>query len=442
MSKRKIHLGTLILENGHHLSGWRHPDAQTHGGHQFDFYKKIADTAERGKFDMVFFADYLGLRDVGSMEASSRQHNVAYIDPVALISALAVTTKHIGLVVSISTSYNQPYNVARRIASIDHLSGGRAGWNLVTSATDAEAKNFSLDKQHAHTSRYQVATEFVDVVRKLWDTWEDDAFLLDKQSGRYFDPDKFHLIGHQGEHFKVQGPLNVARPPQGHPVIFQAGASEDGQALAAKTAEAVYTAVQTKEAAQKFYRSLKAKVVAEGRDPSSLKILPGIVPFIGKTIEEARAKQQQVRDLIHPAIGVGLLSVMIGHDLSGYDIDGPLPEIPTTEGHKSRQEVLVGISRRDNLTIRQLYQRSSAFGHYEAVGTPETIADLLEDWFNDDAADGFNILPPYLPGGLEDFVDLVVPVLQKRGLFRTEYEGKTLRENLGLPRPENIYASS
>jgi alkanesulfonate monooxygenase len=436
---RTIHIGTLILENGHHVGGWRYPDAERHGGHDFDFYKRIVEIAERGKFDMVFFADYLGLRDTGDADARSRQHNVAYIDPVSLITALSVVTKNIGLVTSVSTTYNSPFNVARKIASIDHLSQGRAGWNLVTSATDAEARNFNLAQQVPHHERYQRASEFVDVVRKLWDTWDDDAFVLDAGTGRYYDPDKLHLIAHQGEHYQVLGPLNVARAPQGHPVVFQAGASDDGQWLAARTAEAVYTAAQTKEAAQAYYRSLKQKVVAVGRDPASLLILPGIVPFIGRSYEEALEKQSRIRDAIHPAIGVGLLSVMIGHDLRPYDVDGPLPDIPLTEGHRGRQQLLIDLARRESLTIRQLYQRSSAFGHRELVGTPESIADVLEDLFRDEAADGFNILPPYLPGGLEDFVDQVVPILQQRGLFRREYQGRTLRDHLGLARPHNRF---
>ena len=442
MANRSIHIGTLILENGHHIGGWRYPEAERHGGHDFDFYKRIVSTAERGRFDMAFFADYLGLRDTVEPDARSRQHNVAYIDPVSLVTALSVVTKNIGLVTSVSTTYNHPFNVARKIASIDHLSQGRAGWNLVTSATDAEALNFGLSQQVPHHARYERASEFVDVVRKLWDSWDDDAFVMDAQSGRYYDPEKLHLINHQGAHYQVKGPLNVARAPQGHPVVFQAGASEDGQWLAARTAEAVYTAAQTKEAAQTYYRSLKSKVVAVGREPDSLLILPGIVPFIGRTHEEALEKQARIRQAIHPSIGVGLLSVMIGHDLRAYDVDGPLPDIPLTEGHRSRQQLLIDLARREQLTIRQLYERSSAFGHRELAGTAEHIADVLQDLFEDGAADGFNILPPYLPGGLEEFVDQVVPILQARGLFRREYQGNTLREHLGLARPRNRFTTS
>jgi alkanesulfonate monooxygenase len=360
---------------------------------------------------------------------------------LTLLSALSVVTERIGLAATVSTTYNEPYHLARKFASLDYLSNGRSGWNLVTSATNSEAQNFNLDKHPEHALRYQRAREFVEVVTKLWDSWEDDAFLRDKESGVYFDPDKLHVANHKGEHFSVQGPLNVARPPQGYPVIIQAGSSEDGKNLAAETAEVIFTAQQTLEDAQAFYADVKGRLAKYGRSPDSLKIMPGIFPVIGRTEQEAKEKFEQLQELIHPSIGLGLLSGLVGGiDLSGYPLDGPLPNLPDTELAKSRLKLVTDLAQRDQLTIRQLYLAiAGARGHRQISGTPEQIADQLEEWFVNEGADGFNIMPPYLPGGLDDFVDLVIPELQHRGLFRTEYEGKTLRENLGLPRPVNQF---
>jgi len=439
--KRQLRLGAFLMSSGHHVAAWRHPDTPVDAGLNFQHFRQITETAERGKFDMIFFADGVAVRQRGqSVEAISRSL-VVHFEPLTLLSALSVVTEHIGLAATASTTYNEPYHLARKFASLDYLSGGRAGWNLVTSATDAEAYNFNREEHMEHGKRYERAREFVDVVTKLWDSWEDDAFIRDKESGVYFEPDKMHIPHHKGPHFSVRGPLNVARPPQGYPVIIQAGSSGDGQDLAAHTAEVVFTAQQTLAEAQDFYSGLKTKVAQAGRNPDHVKIMPGVFPVIGETEAEAEEKYEILQELIHPYVGLGLLSGMIGgFDLSTYPVDGPLPELPETNGGKSRQKLLSDLANRNNFTIRQLYLAiAGARGHRTILGTPQTIADQLEDWFVNGGADGFNIMPPYLPGGLDTFVTTVIPELQRRGLFRREYEGKTLRENLGLPRPENKF---
>jgi FMN-dependent oxidoreductase (nitrilotriacetate monooxygenase family) len=432
----RMHLATLLQPNGHHTAGWRHPDARLGGDYDFEVYRQLAETAERGKFDVLFLADAVGLRERETTEQLSRSPITVNLEPLGLLSALSVVTSRIGLAATASTTYNEPYHVARKFATLDHLSHGRAGWNVVTSFTDGEARNFNREHHPDHTSRYRRAREFVSVVRGLWDSWDDDAFLRDKQSGRYFDPAKLHVLNHRGEHFSVRGPLNIARSPQGHPVIFQAGASDDGLELAAATADAVYVAAQTLDEAQTYYTRLKAKVASLGRAPASVKILPGVQPFIGRTEAEAKEKHRALLDLIHPDAGLGILSTLIGVDMSAYPLDGPVPELPVTESHRSRQKLLLDLARRENLTVRQLYGHvCNGAGHHTVVGTASQVADRLQQWFENGAADGFNILPPYLPGGLEDFVDHVVPELQRRGLFRTEYEGTTLRDHLGLDLP-------
>ncbi|MDZ8105183.1 MAG: LLM class flavin-dependent oxidoreductase [Nostoc sp. DedQUE12a] len=442
--KKQLKLGAFLPGSGHHVAAWRHPNSQADGGLNFQHYKRLAQTAERGKFDMLFLADGLAIWDQGKgREAFSRSGQFSvHFEPLTLLSALSVVTEHIGLVATASTTYDEPFHLARKFASLDYLSGGRAGWNVVTSSAEAAAKNFSREEHLEHALRYERAREFLEVTSKLWDSWEDDAFLRDKESGIYFDPDKLHIPNHKGKHFSVRGPLNVARPIQGYPVIVQAGSSEAGQDLAAQTAEAIFTAQQTLAEAQNFYSSVKGRLSKYGRSPDHLKIMPGVFPVIGKTEEEAKEKYQQLQELIHPSVGLGLLSGLIGgHDLSKYPLDGPLPDLPDTNGGKSRLQLITDLARRENLTIRQLYLWiAGARGHRTILGTPEQIADQLEDWFVNDGADGFNIMPPWLPGGLDEFVDLVIPELQRRGLFRTEYEGRTLRENLGLPRPVNQFS--
>jgi N-acetyl-S-(2-succino)cysteine monooxygenase len=324
---------------------------------------------------------------------------------------------------------------------LDHLSGGRAAWNVVTSNTESEARNFNLEKHLLHSKRYERAEEFVDIVTKLWDSWEDDALIIDKDSAQFADASKIHAIDHKGKWFSVEGPLNISRPVQGHPVVIQAGSSEAGKEFAARTAEVIFTAWQTLEEAQAFYADVKGRMAKYGRSPEELKIMPGVFPVIGRTEEEAEQNKRLLEEIIPEEAGVQLLSAMISVDLSGYPVDGPLPDLPDLEqvnGGKSRFQLLKDLAERENLTIRGLYQRiAGARGHREIKGTPEQIADQMQEWFENGAADGFNIMPPYLPGGLEDFVNLVIPILQERGLFRTEYTGNTLRENLGLKRPAN-----
>ncbi len=354
-----------------------------------------------------------------------------------LLAALASATERIGLISTVSTAYNAPYLLARRFASLDHLSGGRAGWNLVTSATDQEAHNFGRDQHFDHAERYAQAEEYIDVALGLWDSFTDDAFLRDKASGRYFDPAKLRIADHRGEHYRVRGPLNQPRPPQGHPVLVQAGSSEPGKELAARTAEVVFTAQQTLQDAQAFYADLKSRLARYGREPDELKIMPGLSPVLGRTQAEAEDLYAELQDLIEPQLGLALLSGMAGGlDLSAYPLDGPLPELPPSNAMKSRQALFIDLARRENLSIRQLYLKvAGARGHCTLVGDPRQIADHLEQWFTSGAADGFNIMPPLLPDGLDRFVELVVPELQRRGLFRREYQGRTLREHLGLRRP-------
>ncbi|WP_202730080.1 LLM class flavin-dependent oxidoreductase [Achromobacter xylosoxidans] len=435
-SSRQIKLGAFLMQTGHHIAAWRHPDAQADAPVNFRHYAELARRAEAAKFDAIFLADSVGVRntDLASLSRTARSD---HFEPLTLLSALAAVTEKIGLIATVSTTYNEPYHVARKFASLDHISGGRSGWNLVTSSGQGEAQNFNLDEHVEHARRYARAAEFHDVVLGLWDSWEDDAFLRDKHSGQYFDPAKLHPLRHRGEHFSVRGPLNVSRSPQGRPVVVQAGASPAGRDLAARTAEVIFVAHQTFDEARAFYRDIKGRAVEYGRDPDDIKIMPGIFPVIGRSQAEAEDKFARLQDLIHPVVGVQLLSNMIGgFDLSGYPVDGPLPDIPETNGGKSRQQLLIDLARRDNLTIRQLYLRiAGARGHQQVVGTPQSVADQLQQWFEEDGADGFNIMSPWLPGGLDDFIELALPELRRRGLFRTEYSGATLRQHLGLARP-------
>jgi len=436
-------LGAFLPAPGHHVAAWRHPEAMASGGLDFNYYRSIVQTAERGLFDLVFLSDGVGIRThYNDKDELSRWGRMVHFEPITLLSALAVHTTHIGLTGTASTTYNEPFNMARKFASLDFLSAGRAGWNVVTSASDAEAKNFSLDKQVEHATRYRRAREFMQVVTGLWDSWEDDAFLYDKAAGRYFDPDKLHVLNHVGEFFKVQGPLNVARAPQGYPVIVQAGSSADGQDFAASVAEVMFTAQQTLPQAQALYRGMKEQVVQHGRSPDHCKIMPGLFPVIGRTLAEAEDKYAVLQDLIDERVGLGLLSDRLGVEASVFPLDEPLPELPETEGSKSRQQLVYDQARREGLTVRQLYKAvAGGRGHRVVLGTASDIADQMQDWFDNEAADGFNIMPPYLPGCLSEFVDQVIPELQRRGLFRTAYEGTTLRENLGLPRPANPRAA-
>ena len=435
-STRQIKLGAFLMQTGHHIAGWRHPYAQADAGSNFRHYVDLARKAEAAKFDAIFLADAVAVRST-NLPSLSRTARADHFEPLTLLSALAAVTDRIGLIATVSTSFNEPFNVARKFASLDQISGGRSGWNLVTSSGGAEAQNFNRDEHLEHALRYERAAEFHDVVTGLWDSWEDDSFPRDQESGLYLDPDRLHVLGHKGKHFSVRGPLNVSRSPQGRPVVVQAGASEAGRDLAARTAEVIFVAHQTFDEAKAFYADIKARVRRHGRSPDDVKIMPGIFPVVGRTQAEADEKFQQLQDLVHPTVGLELLSTVVGgFDLSDYPVDGPLPELPETNGPKSRQRLLVDLARRDKLSIRDLYLHiAGARGHQQVVGTPERIADQLQQWFEEGGADGFNIMSPWFPGGLDDFIDGVLPELRRRGLFRTEYQGRTLREHLGLKRP-------
>lgn len=440
---RQFRLGAFIQATGHHVAAWRHPDAQIDAGFNIEHYQAIAQTAERGLFDAVFLADSPGVWG-GTPESQFRNGKAVHFEPVTLFASLSAVTKHIGFIATASTTYEEPYTLARKFASLDHLSHGRAGWNVVTTGNENAAANFGLEHHPDHSLRYERAEEFVEVVKGLWDSWEDDAFVRDRESGIYFDPEKLHVLNHKGKYFSVKGPLNVGRPIQGYPVIVQAGASEAGRDLAARTAEVIFTANQTLEDAQAFYADIKGRLANYGRSPDDLKIMPGAFPIIGRTEAEAQEKYEFLQSLIHPDVAWDILRQYYkGIDLSNYSLDDLAPELPSdTNTNKSRLKLVKDLATRGRLTLRQLYlSLATARGHRTILGTPESIADQLEVWFNSGAADGFNIMPPILPTGLEDFVNLVVPILQQRGLFRTAYEGNTLRGNLGLRRPANRFTA-
>ena len=438
-------LGAFFHPTGNHVAAWLHPDAQIDAGTNVEHYIALAQTAERGKFDLMFLADAVATRD-GNLAALSRwPQYMAYFEPLTLLASIASVTKRIGLVSTATTSYNEPYNIARKFASLDHVSHGRAGWNVVTSANRSEAFNFGRAEHYEHGERYDRAVEFTEVVRGLWDSWDDDAFVRDRATGRYFIPEKLHVLNHRGENFCVRGPLNVARPPQGHPVLFQAGSSEPGKELAARIAEGVFTALYSLPVAQGFCRDIKGRMAKYGRSPDHLKVMPGLNAIVGRTDAEADEKHAHLQSLIHPEVGIELLiNAVDGFDLRPYPLDGPLPEaVDATlkEGSSTAFRNVLRWAREERLTIRQLYQRfAGARGQRTLIGSPARIVDDMENWFLNHGCDGFLIQPSHLPGGLDDFVSLVIPELQARGLFRSEYEGPTLRDQLGLPRPRSRYA--
>ena len=441
-TSKHMKLGLFIRPVGHHVASWRHTDAQADAGINFRHFVEMAQTAERGLFDMLFSADTVTAFTTQE-EGLHRMHYVAWIEPYSLLTALAGFTNNIGLVCTASTGLEEPYAIARKFASLDLISGGRAGWNLVTSSNPREAQNFGRDSHLPKVERYRRAQEFAEIVRGLWDSWDVDAFVRDKASGVFFDREKMHVLDHKGAYFSVRGPLNVARSPQGQPVLVQAGASDDGRELAAETADVVFTAHTTLKGGREFYADVKARMTKYGRNPDHLKIMPGLSVTVGRSAKEAREKYERLQDLIHPEVGLALLSRRIGFDLTGYPIDGPLPELPKNDVVSSRSDVLVSMAKQENLTIRELYKRfAGARGHFEAVGTPTQIADQMEEWLVAEAADGFNVMPPYFPGGLNDFVDHVIPELQRRRLFRRQYESSTLRGNLGIPEPKSRYAGN
>jgi FMN-dependent oxidoreductase (nitrilotriacetate monooxygenase family) len=427
MSKsRQMHMGVFVLGTGNHQAGWRYEGAAT-SHMELPVMQEIARIAERGKFDLLFISDSM------VMEPTDHPSFLCRFEPTTLITALSACTTHIGLGATVSTSFSEPFNVARVFRSIDHLSGGRAAWNVVTSSNGKAALNFSRDEHMEHELRYARAQEFVDVVTGLWDCWEDDAIVADKTTGLYVDADKVRPLNHKGRFFQVRGPLNMARSPQGHPVIIQAGGSPSGLELAARTADVVFSVVQELGPAKAAYADLKGRMAKYGRAPEDLAVLPGVMPVIGATEAEARAKLAKLQSWISPTNAITLVASRIGYDITGYDLDGPVPPPPKSEGSLTFHHVLYEMAKRENMTLRDLYNLTAAArGHWVICGTPTKIADILEEWFVEKAADGFNILPAYFPGAFAEFVDLVVPELQRRGLFRHDYEGKTLREHFGL----------
>jgi FMN-dependent oxidoreductase (nitrilotriacetate monooxygenase family) len=406
----------------------------------FRWLAHMARVAERGKLDAMFFQDSAAVVGSGGLHGT-QPYNVkngrqAHIEPVSAIAALAAITSRIGLISTCTTTYNEPYNLARRFLTIDHISGGRAGWNLVTSQAEDEAMNFGFDAHLEHGARYERAAEFHDVVRGLWESWEPDAFLHDKQRGLWFDPAKMHILNHEGPHFRVRGPLNVARSPQGRPVVAQAGSSGVGMALAARTADMVFTAQPTIADGRAFCAELHALAATYGREPDHIRIFPGIMPIVGRSEAEAQDKYEELRDLVDDGIGLrGVARLCGGLDIYSYDPDGPLPELPPSNAARARQEMIIAMGRR-GLTIRQIGRvLGMSQAHRVVWGTPQSIADDLQEWLEAGACDGFNLLFAHYPKPLEEFVDLVVPELQRRGIFRREYEGTTLRQNLGVPTP-------
>ncbi|MEA5456780.1 LLM class flavin-dependent oxidoreductase [Sinomonas sp. JGH33] len=435
-SRRQMVLGLLLSPASSHIAGWRHPDAISNAGWDFPDVLRIARSAEDAKLDFVFLADELCAPE-GDAETLSRDPVIYRFEPLTLLAALSVSTDRIGLVATQTTTYNEPYHIARKFASLDHLSHGRTGWNLVTSYVEAEARNFSRSEHLRNADRYERAEEFLRVAAGLWDSWDDDAFVLDKDSGRYFDPDKMHILNHHGQHFSVRGPLNVLRPPQGRPVQVQAGSSEAGKNLAARYAEVAFTAQNNLESALAFTRDLKDRTEKAGRPRDSIRVIAGVQAIIGDTVEDAQAKYRQMQELIHPEVGLARLSQLLGFDVTTLPLDGPLPDIiPETESYKSRQQLIVETARRENLTLRELYRRVvGAYGHRVVIGTPESVADELAAWFEAGAVDGYILSPTYLPAGFDEFRNRVLPLLRERGLFRTEYTGSTFRDHLALARP-------
>ncbi|ULL15284.1 FMN-dependent monooxygenase [Paenibacillus sp. H1-7] len=438
MSKqRQIKFGAIIHGVGGNMSAWRHPKAVADASVNFEFYKEQAQKAEAGKFDLVFIADGLYINE------KSLPHFLNRFEPITILSALAAVTSRIGLVGTLSTSYSEPFTVARQFSSIDHISHGRAGWNVVTSPLEGSALNFSkaIEEHPDHPKRYRIATEYLQVTKGLWDSWEDDAFVRDKESGVFFDPSKLHRLDHKGEFFSVQGPLNIARSKQGQPVIFQAGSSEDGKNLAAKEADAIFTGHPTLADAQKFYQDVKSRAAAFGRSPEDIVILPGISPIIGQTEEEAERKYQEIVELVTIDKALDYLGRYYDHhDFTQYPLDEPFPDLGDIgkNSFRSTTDRIRREAQERGLTLRQVALRE-ATPKTQFIGTPERVADLVQEWFEGRGADGF-IVGSAVPNGLNDFVDYVVPILQERGIYRTEYEADTLRGNLGLPFPINRYA--
>jgi len=422
-----------------HTGAWRYPGAWPDMNFNFAHLRHSVQMLERAKFDAFFMADHMAVLNM-PVDALKRSHTVTSFEPFTLLSALSQVTERIGFVATGSTTFDAPYHIARRFASLDHISGGRAGWNIVTTSNPDAALNFGLEEHVEHGERYRRAREFYDVVTGLWDSWADDAFIRNVEQGIFFDPTKMHVLNHKGEYLSVRGPLNIARPIQGWPVIVQAGASEAGRQLAAETAEAVFTAQSDLAAGRQFYADVKGRMERLGRAREHMKILPACFVVVGDTVEAAQAKRAELDGLVDYANAIASLSIALGHDASKFDPDGPLPDnIPESNASKSGRQRAINLARRENLTVRQLAQRLGGYSGLAMVGTSKTIADEMEEWLFTEGSDGFTVMFPYLPGGLGDFVEQVIPELQHRGLFRRDYEGMTLREHLGLPRPQNRF---
>lgn len=435
---RQLHLGAFMRPAAIHTGAWRYPGADPYANFSLEQMRRSIQRLEEAKFDAFFMADHLALLNM-PVAALRRSHTVTSFEPFTLLSALSAVTERIGLVATASTTFDAPYHVARRFASLDHISAGRAGWNVVTTANPDAALNFGYSSHMDHDDRYERAREFVDVVTGLWDSFADDAFIRDVKSGIFVDPARIHPIDHQGPSLQVRGPLNIARPPQGWPVIVQAGASPAGRQLAAETAEVIFGAPPTIEAARSFNADIRSRMAAIGRDPDRLRYLPGAFVVVADSMDEAFERRATLDSLIHYESGIGSLNSMLGFDVSAYDPDGPLPEIPETEAGRSQRERMVTLAHEKGLTIRELAQAAGSYAGFAFVGTATSIADEMQAWRETDASDGFNVMFPWIPGGLDEVVDKLVPELQRRGLFRRDYAGRTLREHLGLPRPSNRF---
>lgn len=435
---KQLHLGAFMRPVGIHTAWWRYPGAFADANFNLDHLVRFTRKLEQGRFDAFFMDDHLAVLNM-PMSALRRSATVTSFEPLTLLSALAMVTERIGLVATASTTFEAPYHVARRFASLDHISRGRAGWNIVTTSNPDAALNFGLDDHIEHDERYRRALEFHEVVTGLWDSWADDAWLRDQESGLFFDPDRLHVLDHKGPSLSVRGPLNIARPVQGRPVIVQAGASEAGRSFAARTAEVIFGSSHSIEEGRRFAADMHRRLAEIGREPDSLKILPAVLVVVGRTRAEAQDKVALLDSLVHPDSGLPNLSMRLGVDASGFDLDAPLPDIPQSNASQTSRDALVALARRDNLTVRQLAQLVGAFGGLQMVGTASDIADEMQAWLETGASDGFNIMFHTVPQGLDEFVDEVVPELTRRGLFRAAYEGSTLRDHLGLARPANRF---
>ncbi len=435
---RQLHLGAFMRPTTIHTAAWRYPGAWPDANFNLAHIQHCIRSLERAKFDAFFMADHLAVLNM-PMDALKRSHTVTSFEPFTLLSALAMVTEHIGLIATGSTTFDAPYHVARRFASLDHIINGRAAWNIVTTSNPDAALNFGLDEHMEHDERYRRAREFYDVVTGLWDSWAEDAFVRDAGTGIYFDPSRLHVLNHQGDYFSVRGPLNIARPPQGWPVIVQAGASDAGRQLAAETAEMVFAGAGDINGGRALYADIKRRMARLGRDPAHLKILPGAFVVVGDSLAEAEEKRARLDSLVHYDSAIASLSIALGTDAARFDPAAPLPDIPQSNASHSGRERAMALGKREGLTVRQLAQRLGGYAGPALIGTPAMIADQMEEWLTTEACDGFNVMFPYLPAGLDDIVQRVVPELQRRGIFRREYQGRTLRENLGLPRPENRF---